>query len=183
MNAIRSIKKPASDTRTLQLREGGCLRIAGAVLSVRRGGVMTAPADAPIDFDIENEVPWAGSCLVLSFRPGDRMLLAGVLLTFRGNVRLELLTRTRMVFGRQYMSEEEAFTPERRLYYLLQQSYAGPAEQCEEMLALLRVAARKHFPTMISWVDEAARTGNYYQAICKIRVLLDQGEGVSSVSR
>lgn len=182
MSKAKRIEMPAPDTRVVGLREGDCLRIAGAVLSVRRGGAIEIPAGVPVDFGAEGSDERAGGCLVLSLHPGDRLLLAGVLMVVRGHVRLDLLTRARMVFGRQYMAEEDASTPARRLYFLLQQVYAGPEAEKDGRLAELRAAVRLRSPAMAAQIEDAVRTGNCYPALCTLRAVAARDEADPSVA-
>ena len=48
------------------------------------------------------------SCLVLSLRAGEVLLINGARIRFRTGARFELSTHARFVFGKQVMSPEEA---------------------------------------------------------------------------
>jgi len=75
--------------------------------------------------------------LVLELKPGDMMVINGASIRFRTKSRIELLCRARFLFGRQIMAEQDATTPARKLYHLLQTAYIGTEGEREKALAQL----------------------------------------------
>jgi len=69
------------------------------------------------------------SNLVLELRPGDLMVINGAPIRFRTKARIELAARARFLFGKQIMSVEEADSPARRIYFMLQTAYIGTEEE------------------------------------------------------
>ena len=53
------------------------------------------------------------------------MILNGAVIRFKTRTRLELNTQARFLFGKQIMREDEATSPARKAYYVLQQAYVG----------------------------------------------------------
>ncbi len=76
------------------------------------------------------------SNLVLELKPGETMLINGVMIRFRTRTRLELLSRARFLFGKQFMSDAEARTPATRLYHALQMAYAGNEDDRDAAIAV-----------------------------------------------
>jgi flagellar protein FlbT len=82
------------------------------------------------------------SCLVLDLRAGEVLLINGARIRFRTRARFELSTHARFVFGKQIMSPEEANTPARRFYLVLQTAHVGNAEERASGLETARALAR-----------------------------------------
>lgn len=73
--------------------------------------------------------------LVIELRSGQRVLVNGAMLLFRARCSIVLCNRMRFLFGRQILDAEQATTPARRLYFALQQAYAGDAAEHETQAA------------------------------------------------
>lgn len=69
------------------------------------------------------------SNLVLELRPGDLMVINGAPIRFRTKARIELAARARFLFGKQIMSVEQADSPARRIYFMLQTAYIGSEDE------------------------------------------------------
>ena len=109
--------------------EEGCLSEAAMISEVTGG--MTPEAAAVSD--------GRESRLLLTIRDGEYLLLEGVLMKVRTATRVELRTRARFVFGKQYMQPDQARSPLQRVYYFLQQCYAGPVDlraECWDYLSM-----------------------------------------------
>lgn len=63
---------------------------------------------------------------VLTLQPGEHLLINGTLCCAHSRLRLALLEPAEFVFGKRYLAAEDATTPARRFYWLIQQAYAGP---------------------------------------------------------
>ncbi|HEY8611421.1 MAG TPA: flagellar biosynthesis repressor FlbT [Roseomonas sp.] len=86
----------------------------------------------------ENPTPSQGR-LVLDLRAGDRMLVNGAALQFKTRTSVMLGNHARFLFGKQIMSQEDARTPARRIYFAIQAAYV--AEDAERPAYI--VAARE----------------------------------------
>jgi flagellar protein FlbT len=69
------------------------------------------------------------SNLVLELRPGDLMVINGAPIRFRTKARIELAARARFLFGKQIMTVEQADSPARRIYFMLQTAYIGTEDE------------------------------------------------------
>ena len=82
--------------------------------------------------------------LVIELRSGQRMLVNGAMLLFRARCSIVLCNRMRFLFGRQILDAEQATTPARRLYFALQQAYAGNETEREAQAGVAhRLAAEQ----------------------------------------
>lgn len=81
------------------------------------------------------------------------MILNGAVIRFKTRARLELTTRARFLFGKQIMLENDATTPARRLYYMIQQAYAGE----DEFRAAALAEARRLIGTLRAHEDAAGQ--------------------------
>ena len=64
--------------------------------------------------------------LILTYAPGDRMLINGTSIQFCTKGKLALTSHARFLLGKQIMHAEDAYTPLRKLYLALQEAYVGP---------------------------------------------------------
>lgn len=113
------------------------------------------------------------SNLVLELRPGDTMVVNGAAIRFRSKSRLELTAHARFLFGKQFMSAEQASSPARRFYLALQTAYTGATPDRQRGLAdarvlaaALRAAAGE--PSVRDLIDQAmaaAEADDGYQAL------------------
>lgn len=76
--------------------------------------------------------------LVIEMRAGQRLMVNGAVLLFRGRCSLVLCNRMRFLFGRQILDQAEATSPARELYLALQQAYAGEETAQEAQAELAR---------------------------------------------
>ncbi len=63
------------------------------------------------------------------------MVINGAPIRFRTKARIELAARARFLFGKQIMTPEQADSPARRIYFMLQTAYIGTDEEREAGLA------------------------------------------------
>ena len=113
------------------------------------------------------------SNLVLELKPGETMLINGVMIRFRTRTRLELLSRARFVFGKQFMSDAEARTPATRLYHALQMAYAGNEDDRDAAIAVAIALLDAHEASVSS---DVART-----LIDAVRTAIASGENYAAV--
>ncbi len=57
------------------------------------------------------------------------MVINGAPIRFRTKARIELAARARFLFGKQIMTVEQADSPARRIYFMLQTAYIGTEEE------------------------------------------------------
>lgn len=107
------------------------------------------------------------------------MVVNGATIRFRTKCRVELVSQARFVFGKQVMTQEEAETSLRKLYYNLQVLYAGaPEEQVaaeQRLMALMDYLHREkqvEAIAAIGAVDDCFKTGDFYGALKRLRVLI-----------
>ena len=74
------------------------------------------------------------SSLVLELKQGESMILNGAVIRFKTRTRLELNNHARFLFGKQIMYPEDANSPARQAYYVLQEVYIGKEEAREVAL-------------------------------------------------
>lgn len=98
---------------------------------------------------------------------------------FRTRCRVELVSQARFVFGKQVMTQDEAETSLRKLYYNLQILYAGaPEEQAEAEQRLMALMDYLHREKQIGAnaatgaVDECFKTGDFYAALKRLRAMI-----------
>jgi len=68
------------------------------------------------------------STLVLELKQGESLMVNGATIRFKTRARIELVSRSRFMFGKQIMAATEATTPARQIYYDVQTLYVGPPE-------------------------------------------------------
>ncbi|WP_297492961.1 flagellar biosynthesis repressor FlbT [Acidocella sp.] len=78
------------------------------------------------------------SALILELKQGESMILNGAVIRFKTRTRLELNTQARFLFGKQIMHQEEATSPARKAYYVLQQAYIGTEPERPEALVVAK---------------------------------------------
>ena len=71
------------------------------------------------------------------------MIVNGASLRFRTRSRIELTTQARFLFGKQIMTQEEADSPARRIYFALQTAYIGGDGERAAGVAQARAAIRE----------------------------------------
>lgn len=124
------------------------------------------------------------SALILELKQGEMMILNGAVIRFKTRARLELTTRARFLFGKQIMLEEEATTPARRLYYMIQQAYIGDDEvrapalaEARRLIGDLRAREDEAGQSLLDAVLESLRDGAGFEALKRARQLSRDGAG------
>ena len=113
------------------------------------------------------------SNLVLELKPGETMLINGATIRFRTRTRVELLSRARFLFGKQFMSADAARTPATRLYHALQTAYVG-ADECRDDAIATAIALLDARETATP--DDAERA-----VIDAIRIAVASGENYAAL--
>jgi flagellar biosynthesis repressor protein FlbT len=67
--------------------------------------------------------------LVIDLRKGESLFINGTELRFVGGAKVELHGPARFLFGKQVMLPDEASTPARRLYFIIQRAYIGQPDE------------------------------------------------------
>lgn len=120
------------------------------------------------------------STLVLALRADDVLLVNGATIVAQTKGRIVLKSPARFVLGKQYMPETEATTPARRLYWAVQQAYAGGEALDAEAVALAvqrfqdEASARLLVEAGAAAVDAvfAAEGGDGYAALKAVREIV-----------
>ncbi len=126
--------------------------------------------------------------LKIRLRPHERIIIGGALVT-NGGTASELIigNRAPILRERDIMSEEEANTPCRRIYFVVQLMYIDErklADYHSSYWSLVRelVEAVPRTLFIINQVSENILQGNYYRALKEARKLIDfEEEVVNSV--
>jgi len=123
------------------------------------------------------------STLVLRIKRDQPLLLNGVLMqvTERGAV-LVLKSRARFVHSHKYMPEADATTPAKRLYYAVQQAYAGgdhldTAAMLDAVTRFRREATNRMLgdsdaADAMDELEASAKSQDGYQALRQARALV-----------
>ena len=113
--------------------------------------------------------------LILTYAPGDRMLINGTSMQFCTKGKLALTSHARFLIGKQVMLVDDAATPLRKLYLALQEAYVGPDEIREHSMD---VAVSLYWETGVIDDDRLAqamalvREGKFYPALKIVRDLI-----------
>jgi flagellar protein FlbT len=124
--------------------------------------------------------------LVLELRAGDLMVINGAPIRFRTKARIELASRARFLFGKQIMTVEQANSPARRIYFMLQTAYLGEAEESPPRLAIARELIEEFQAVTTSLMareilDRAMRsaeTGDYYRSLKLLKRIIRHEDSV-----
>ena len=124
--------------------------------------------------------------LVLELRAGDLMVINGAPIRFRTKARIELASRARFLFGKQIMSVEQANSPARRIYFMLQTAYLGEAEEAPPRLAIARELTVEYQAATTSLMAReildralrAAEMGDYYRALKLLKRIIRHEDSV-----
>ena len=124
--------------------------------------------------------------LVLELRAGDLMVINGAPIRFRTKARIELASRARFLFGKKIMSVEQANSPARRIYFMLQTAYLGEAEEAPPRLAIARELTVEYQAATTSLMAReildramrAAEMGDYYRALKLLKRIIRHEDSV-----
>lgn len=117
--------------------------------------------------------------LKISLKAGERMIVGGAVIT-NGDKTADFVIENRVPILRQkdVMTEEEACTPCRRIYFVIQLMYVDPAELPEYWKLYLELArevatAAPSTRLIIDGISEEIASARYYRALKKTRILIN----------
>lgn len=117
--------------------------------------------------------------LKISLKAGERMIIGGAVIT-NGDKTADFVIENRVPILRQkdVMTEEEACTPCRRIYFVIQLMYVDPAELPEYWKLYLELArevatAAPSTRLIIDGISEEIASARYYRALKKTRILIN----------
>jgi flagellar biosynthesis repressor protein FlbT len=129
------------------------------------------------------------SALQIGLRAGERIYINGAVLRVDRKVRLELLNDATFLIGSHVMQLEEATTPMRQLYFLVQSLMMDPG-----VTASLRPTIEAMIAAAIKVADDAARVstlieigrlvdeGSTFEALKAVRALVAEGNRAAATS-
>lgn len=106
--------------------------------------------------------------LVLDLRKGESLLINGTELRFVGAAKIELRGPARFLFGKQVMLPNEASTPARRLYFVIQRAYVGELGE--------RASALNTARELIAACQRAMPPPEVRKALARILALMEADE-------
>ena len=116
--------------------------------------------------------------LKISLKPGDRLFVGGAAIANgRHHCELTILNNVQVLREREIMREEEADSPCKRLYLIIQLMYMDPESlprYHELFVAHAKdiVTAASSLRSHIAAIGESVARGEYYQALKQARGLL-----------
>lgn len=118
-------------------------------------------------------------------KANERIFVNGAVLRFDRKVTLELMNDATFLLESHVMQKEDATTPLRQLYFVVQLMLIDPGAR-EQAMTLLRDMMTNLFETIetpsllqgLKAVDEEVSTGKEFQALKTIRALLPLEEDV-----
>lgn len=117
--------------------------------------------------------------LKISLKAGERMIIGGAVIT-NGDKTADFVIENRVPILRQkdVMTEEEACTPCRRIYFAIQLMYVDPAELPEYWKLYLELArevatAAPSTRLIIDGISEEIASARYYRALKKTKILIN----------
>jgi flagellar protein FlbT len=124
--------------------------------------------------------------LVLDLRAGDRMLVNGAALQFRTRTSVMLGNRAQFLFGKQIMTQEEARTPARRVYFAIQAAYVAEEAGRPDYIAAARELANDYSAATTSEIARsilvtaiaALERGDCWEAMRSVRRLFTHDDAV-----
>ena len=116
--------------------------------------------------------------LRLSLKPGEKIYINGAVLLVDRKVTLELLNDVQFLLESHVLQAEDASTPLRQLYFILQVMLMNPgnADQARDMFRqslplLLESFRNEHILSSLKYVDQLVSEGHVYDALKTIRGL------------
>lgn len=117
--------------------------------------------------------------LKITLKPNERMIVGGAVIT-NGNTRCDLLIENRVSILRQkdIMSEKDADSPCRKIYFTIQLMYVDEENLIEHHNTYWKLVQDivKAAPSMLALIDQISEyilNNKYYQALKLARKLID----------
>ncbi len=122
--------------------------------------------------------------LKITLKPNERMIVGGAVIT-NGNTRCDLLIENKVSILRQkdIMSEKDADSPCRKIYFTIQLMYIDEENLIEHHNTYWKLVQDivKAAPSMLALIDQISehiRNNKYYQALKLARKLIDYEQEV-----
>ncbi len=122
--------------------------------------------------------------LKITLKPNERMIVGGAVIT-NGNTRCDLLIENKVPILRQkdIMSEKDADSPCRKIYFTIQLMYIDEENLIEHHNTYWKLVQDivKAAPSMLALIDQISehiRNNKYYQALKLARKLIDYEQEV-----
>ena len=122
--------------------------------------------------------------LKITLKPHERMIVGGAVIT-NGNTRCDLLIENKVSILRQkdIMSEKDADSPCRRIYFAIQLMYVDEENLIEHHNTYWKLVQDivKAAPSMLALIDQISEhilNNKYYQALKLARKLIDYEQEV-----
>ncbi|ADR52289.1 flagellar biosynthesis repressor FlbT [Candidatus Liberibacter solanacearum] len=118
------------------------------------------------------------SPLRISLRAGERIFLNGAIVRVNSKVMLELLNDITFILEQHVIREEEAITPLRQLYLIVQMVFLVPAKKdssidlCRRYIAVLLNSMRNEQMVLaLKNIEFLVASGRFFEALKTIRTL------------
>ncbi|MBN9078616.1 MAG: flagellar biosynthesis repressor FlbT [Rhizobiales bacterium 65-79] len=116
--------------------------------------------------------------LKISLKANEKIYINGAVVKVDRKVTIELLNETQFLLESHVMQPEQASTPLRQLYFILQVMLMNPgnADQARDMFRqslplLLESFRNEHILSSLKYVDQLVSEGHVYDALKTIRGL------------
>ena len=117
--------------------------------------------------------------LKITLKPHERMIVGGAVIT-NGNAKCDLLIENKVSILRQkdIMSEKDAYSPCRKIYFTIQLMYIDEESLIEHQNTYWKLVQDivKAAPSMLALIDQISEhilNNKYYQALKLARKLID----------
>ena len=126
--------------------------------------------------------------LTMELKPNDKIIVNGAVIENAGAAtRLILHNQAAVLRGKEIMTEEEANTPAKRIYFALQGAYIFPEKQEETLIAFAEYLGEflRASPSSVDIIENIRKTaidGKIYQALRKIHDLIEHEEKIMEAS-
>jgi flagellar protein FlbT len=116
--------------------------------------------------------------LKISLKANEKIYINGAVIKADRKVTIELLNETQFLLESHVMQPEQASTPLRQLYFILQVMLMNPgnADQARDMFRqslplLLQSFRNEHILSSLKYIDQLVSEGHVYDALKTIRGL------------
>jgi flagellar biosynthesis repressor protein FlbT len=123
--------------------------------------------------------------MCISLRSGEKIYINGAVLRVDRKVTLELINDVTFLLESQVMQVEDATTPMRQLYFVVQLMLMSPSdvEQAKSVFghqrcALYAAADNTELLSGLDTVETLVEAGRYYEALRKIRSLFEVEQSI-----
>lgn len=117
----------------------------------------------------------------ITLQPGERIFINGAVLRVDRKVSLEFLNEVTFLLENHVMQAEEATTPLRQLYFVLQAALMDPASKAQtlSLFRIMHAALLSSFDdpavlTELKFIDALAAGGKPFEALKRLRALFSR---------